>query len=377
MLLSEDIAFALERTVTVMVITCPHALGLAIPLVVAVSTSIGARQGLMVRNRAAFELARKLEVVVFDKTGTLTKGEFGITAIINLAQDVSEAELLNLAASVEQDSEHPIAKALSQTVSKQAKLSHFKVSEFKAIPGKGAQALVDGRLVQVVSPGYLSEQSIDYDCQAVDQAFASGKTVVFVLVENVLKGAIVLSDLIKEEASASIQALQQKGIKCMMLTGDNRQVAAAVAEQIGLDDYFAEVLPEQKAQTIQQLQQKGYVVAMVGDGVNDAPALAQADVGIAIGAGTEVAIESADIVLVNNTPRDVVAVINLARATYEKMLQNLWWAAGYNILAMPLAAGVLIGVGIVLSPAVGAVMMSLSTIVVAINAQLLKYQKVS
>ncbi|WP_373019829.1 copper-translocating P-type ATPase [Thiomicrorhabdus sp.] len=369
-IMSHDIAFALERTVTVMVITCPHALGLAIPLVVAVSTALAARNGLMIRNRTAFENARNLQAVVFDKTGTLTKGEFGITDIISLDDSLDNATLLKFAASIEQNSEHPIAKSIAN-----ASGEFFKVSNFRAIPGKGAEGQIEQKFVQVVSPGYLTDKGISFQSDQVDHAFKSGKTVVFILIENELKGAIALADMVREESIQSIKELQAMGIKCMMLTGDNRQVAKAVAEEIGLDDYFAEVLPQEKAQKIQEVQNRGFLVSMVGDGVNDAPALAQANVGIAIGAGTEVAIESADIILVHNDPRDVVATIGLAKATYAKMIQNLWWAAGYNIIALPLAAGVLYSAGILLSPAVGAVLMSLSTIVVALNAQLLRYRK--
>lgn len=371
-ILSHDIAFSLERTVTVMVITCPHALGLAIPLVVAVSTALAARNGLMIRNRTAFEMARNLQAVVFDKTGTLTKGEFGITDVICLDDAFDKTKLLKFAASIEQNSEHPIAKAIAKASS-----DFLKVNSFKAIPGKGAEGHIEQELVQVVSPGYLTDKGITVQSVQVDQAFETGKTIVFVLVDGALKGAVALADMVREESVQSIKQLQAMGIQCMMLTGDNHQVAKAVAEEIGLDDYFAEVLPDEKAKKIQEIQGRGLSVGMVGDGVNDAPALAQADVGIAIGAGTEVAIESADIILVNNDPRDVVASIELAKATYNKMIQNLWWAAGYNIIAIPLAAGVLFNAGIVLSPAVGAVLMSLSTVVVAINAKLLKFQKLS
>ncbi|BBN59874.1 copper-translocating P-type ATPase [Hydrogenovibrio marinus] len=369
-ILSHDIAFSLERTVTVMVITCPHALGLAIPLVVAVSTALAARNGLMIRNRTAFEMARNLQAIVFDKTGTLTKGEFGITDVVCLEGSLNEKNLLMLASSIEQHSEHPIAKAIAK-----ASTEFFKVDNFKSIPGKGAEGTIEQKHVQVVSPGYLSDNNITFQSKQIEQAFESGKTVIFVLTDGELKGAIALADMVREESIQSIKQLQAMGIQCMMLTGDNHQVAKAVSDEIGLDDYFAEVLPQEKAKKIQEIQARGLLVGMVGDGVNDAPALVQADVGIAIGAGTEVAIESADIILVHNDPRDVVATIELAKKTYRKMIQNLWWAAGYNIIAMPLAAGVLFNVGILLSPAAGAVLMSLSTVVVAINAKLLKYEK--
>jgi Cu2+-exporting ATPase len=371
-LMSQDIAFALERTVTVMVITCPHALGLAIPLVIAVSSALAARNGLMIRNRTAFEQARNIQAVVFDKTGTLTKGEFGITDVICLDDAFDRSQLLKFASSIERHSEHPIAKAIAT-----ASTEFYKVSDFKAIPGTGAQGNIEQRWVQVVSPGYLTANGITYQSVQIEQLIDAGKTVVFILIDKELKGAIALADMVREESRQSIKALQHMGVQCMMLTGDNHHVAKAVAEEIGLDEYFSEVLPQEKAKKIQEIQKRGLLVAMVGDGVNDAPALAQADVGIAIGAGTDVAIESADIILVHNDPRDVVASIVLAKETYAKMIQNLWWAAGYNIVAMPLAAGVLFSAGILLSPAVGAVLMSLSTIVVAINAQLLKHENLS
>lgn len=368
-IMSQDIAFSLERTVTVMVIICPHALGLAIPLVVAVSTALAARNGLMVRNRTAFENARNLQAVVFDKTGTLTKGEFGITDIVCLSDSLEKSTLLKFASSLEQSSEHPIAKAIADASSE-----FFKVENFRAIPGKGAEGYIEQSFVQIISPGYLIEKGISFHSERIDRAFKLGKTVVFVLIDGELKGAIALADMVRKESLQSIKKLQSMGIQCMMLTGDNNQVAKAVAEEIGLDDYFAEVLPQEKAQKILEIQKRGLLVGMVGDGVNDAPALAQANVGIAIGAGTDVAIESADIILVRNDPRDVVAAINLAKATYAKMIQNLWWAAGYNIIALPLAAGVLYSEGILLNPALGAILMSLSTVVVAINAQLLRYK---
>ncbi len=366
-IVQKDLAFALERTVTVMVITCPHALGLAVPLVVAVSTAISASRGLLIRNRAAFERARNLQAVIFDKTGTLTKGEFGVTDVVVFDQKIKNEALLDLAGSVEQHSEHPIARAISQKAQ-----NRLEVKNFKAIPGKGAQGLVDNRQVMVVSPGYLREKKITVENDVIDELFAQGKTVVFVLIDQVLYGAIALADEIRPESFEAIQSLKKMGIKTIMLTGDNKQVARWVSEELQLDQFFAEVLPNEKAQKVKEVQQQGLIVAMTGDGVNDAPALATADVGIAIGAGTDVAVETADIVLVNSNPLDAVAIISLAKATYRKMIQNLIWATGYNALAIPLAAGVLYGAGIVLSPAMGAVLMSLSTVVVAINARLLK-----
>lgn len=361
----KDLAFSLERTVTVMVITCPHALGLAVPLVVAVSTALAAKRGLLIRNRAAFERARNLTAVVFDKTGTLTEGRFGVTKVLSW-EGFSPEEVLRLAASVETHSEHPIARAVAE-----ASPETEPVEDFKALPGRGARGRVSGREVLVVSPGYLREKGLDLPKEA-EELSAKGQTVIFVLVEGKLVGAIGLSDRVRPESRAAIKALKARGLKCFMLTGDNARVAQAVAEELGLDEFFAEVLPQEKAQKIREVKARGEIVAMTGDGVNDAPALAEADVGVAIGAGTEVAIETADIVLVRNNPEDVVSIIDLARATYRKMIQNLFWATGYNAVAIPLAAGVLYKYGVLLSPALGAVLMSLSTVIVAINARRLK-----
>ncbi|MHB2156222.1 heavy metal translocating P-type ATPase [Calditrichota bacterium GD2] len=366
-IMHQDLSFALERTVTVMVITCPHALGLAVPLVVAVSTAISASRGLLIRNRAAFERARNLQAIIFDKTGTLTKGEFGVTDVVVFDESIQIEELIDLAGSVESHSEHPIAKAISNKAAKK-----LPVQDFKAIPGKGAYGRVDGRKVMVVSPGYLKQENITINNDTVSELFEQGKTVVFVLINDRLHGAIALADEIRPESFEAIRSLKKMGIKTMMLTGDNKQVARWVSEELGLDQYFAEVLPDQKALKVKEVQAQGLIVAMTGDGVNDAPALATADVGIAIGAGTDVAVETADVVLVNSNPLDVVAIISLAKATYRKMIQNLAWATGYNAFAIPLAAGVLYSSGIILSPAMGAVLMSLSTIVVAINARMLK-----
>jgi len=360
--------FALARTVTVMVIACPHALGLAVPLVVAVSTALSAKGGLLIRNRNAFEQARNIQAIIFDKTGTLTKGEFGITEIISFAEEFDDKEILKYASAIEFESEHPIAQGI-------VKLSKDKydLKEFNSIPGRGAEGKVNGKDVKVVSPGYLAENKIEIkEKEKIEKLSAQGKTVVFVLIDTKLRGAIVLADIIREESKEAIRQLKELGIKPMMLTGDNKQVAKWVADELGLDDYFAEVLPDKKAEKVKEVQNRSMIVAMTGDGVNDAPALAQADVGIAIGAGTDVAVESADIILVKNNPKDVVSLIKFSRATYKKMIQNLIWAAGYNIIAIPLAAGVLYSAGIVLSPALGAVLMSLSTIIVAINAKLLK-----
>jgi Cu2+-exporting ATPase len=367
--LNMDLAFSLERAVTVMVITCPHALGLAVPLVVAISSSLAAKNGLLIRNRASFEKARNIEAIIFDKTGTLTEGKFGVTDTIVFSGDMNEKELIKYAASVESSSEHPIAKGI---VSSSGEI--FPVESFRAIPGKGAEGNVKGRDVKVVSPGYLQEQGISFSDDRVAELTAQGKTVVFVTVDGNVRGAIALADIIRPESKEAISKLKEMGIKCMMLTGDNRQVAKWVSDGIGLDEYFAEVLPQEKAAKVKEVQERGLVVAMTGDGVNDAPALAQADVGIAIGAGTDVAVETADIILVKSNPLDAVTVIDLSRATYRKMLQNLFWATGYNAIAIPLAAGILYSKGILLYPAVGALLMSLSTVIVAVNAKFLSIE---
>ncbi|XWW51793.1 cadmium-translocating P-type ATPase [Planococcus sp. 11815] len=361
---------AIERMVTVMVITCPHALGLAAPLVVAVSTSISAKQGLLIRNRVDFEGARNLNAVVFDKTGTLTKGEFGVTDIVS-NDDYTDEEVLQLAAAIEQHSEHPIATGIVKSA-KEKELSIGRVNDFESITGKGIQGQVDGQKVNVVSPGYVNSSRISYNQTQFNELSEEGKTVVFVLVEDQLAGMIALADIVRDTAKEAVAALKEKGIHSIMLTGDNKKVANWVAKQVGIDEVYAEVLPDDKAHQIKKIKEKGWRVAMTGDGVNDAPALATADLGIAIGAGTDVAMETADVVLVKSNPNDVVALIDLSKKTYRKMVQNLWWATGYNIFAIPLAAGVLAPWGIVISPAIGAVFMSLSTIIVAINAKLLR-----
>ncbi|HWQ49812.1 MAG TPA: heavy metal translocating P-type ATPase [Methanosarcina sp.] len=377
-LFGQQLAFALERAVTVMVITCPHALGLAIPLVVAVSTSIAAKSGLLIRDRQAFERARNLQAIIFDKTGTLTEGRFGVTDVVSLSgeenrigEDGEDNErILSLAASLEASSEHPIATGILESAREKG-LQTQSVEEFSSIPGKGVQGLVGGKKFLVVSPGYLEENGIVLKNEKIEEIEAQGKTVVFLLEEDRVLGAVALADIVRKESREAISKLKSMGIKCLMLTGDNRYVAAWVSRELELDDYFAEVLPHEKAEKVKEVQAE-YITGMVGDGVNDAPALAQADIGIAIGAGTDVAIETADIVLVKNDPRDVVDIIRLSRKTYSKMYQNLLWATGYNVFAIPLAAGILYGYGILLSPAMGAVFMSLSTVIVAINAKTLK-----
>ncbi len=366
-----DFAFAIERAVTVMVIACPHALGLAVPLVVAISTALAAQNGLLIRDRGAFERSRGIDAILFDKTGTLTQGKFGVTDVLQFDGNLPDEELLALAASVEANSEHPIARGITESSERK-----YPLEGFNSIPGKGAYGTVNGHEVRVVSPGYLRGQNLEIPGkERMDTLSAQGKTVVFVLLDNALAGAIALADLIRPESKEAVHRLREAGIRCMMLTGDNNQVAQWVAREIGLDEVFAEVLPHQKAEKVKEVQARGLVVAMTGDGVNDAPALAQADVGIAVGAGADVAVETADIILVRSNPLDVAAILLLAKATYRKMIQNLIWATGYNAFALPAAAGIFYGIGIVLSPAVGAIFMSASTVIVAINARLLRIRK--
>jgi Cu2+-exporting ATPase len=371
--LGQNVQFGIERAVTVMVITCPHALGLAVPLVVSVSTSISAKNGLLIRDRAAFERARGLQAIVFDKTGTLTEGKFTVTDVVTF-DELDEQYVLELAASLEVHSEHPIASGVVRGAQERG-ISLKPASDFRAIPGKGATGTVDNQSISVVSPGFLDELGQLPKNEALDTLARKGHTIVYVIINDNLVGALALADVIRYESKEAIARLKSMGIQAMMLTGDNRHVAKWVAEELELDDYFAEVLPHEKSAKIREIQDRGLTVAMVGDGVNDAPALAQADIGIAIGAGTDVAVETADIVLVRNDPLDAVSILGLSRATYSKMVQNLIWATGYNAVAIPLAAGILYSAGILLSPAVGAVLMSLSTVIVAINARLLKITK--
>lgn len=365
-----DISFAVQRAVTVMIIACPHALGLAIPLVVAISTALSARNGLLVRKRMALESARSIDWVLFDKTGTLTKGEHGVTDIWP-AEGYEKDTILNLAASLEQPSEHIIGKGIV-AAAKGQKLRAVK--NFQALAGKGVRGAIDGVMYIAASRSYLNEEGISLPPELekhANSAREAGKSEVFLVKDGGVIGALALADQIREESYTAIANLKEKGIKTAMITGDSEAVAAYVAGELGIDQYFAEVRPEAKASKVKELQEQGSV-AMVGDGINDAPALAQATIGIAIGSGTDVAIKSADIILTRSDPRDVVKVIALSQATWRKMVQNLAWATGYNVIAIPLAAGVLASAGIILSPAVGAVFMSLSTIVVAINAQLLR-----
>lgn len=370
-LAGKDLAFAVERMVTVIVICCPHALGLAVPLVVARSTALSAKYGLLIKNRTAFENSRKITTLVFDKTGTLTVGKFEVSKTTALQHAVNENELLRLASALEQNSEHPIATGIMQKV-KELAIAIPPAENFRALTGKGIEATVEGKSVRVVSPGYLKEKSI-----ALPAKFNTdiAETIVFVIVNDELAGYIALSDTIRPESALAIQTLHDHHIKSVLLTGDNKQVAESVSKKLGIDDYYAEVLPHQKLDKIKELQAEGEFVAMTGDGVNDAPALAQADIGIAVGSGSDIAAETAGIVLVNSNPHDIVGLILFGKATYRKMIQNLVWASGYNIVALPLAAGVLYKWGIMLSPAAGAVLMSLSTIIVAINARLLKMSR--
>lgn len=365
-----DFEFALERMVTVLIIACPHALGLAGPLVTSRSTSIAAKKGLLIRNRTPFESAWKVDRVVFDKTGTLTEGNFGVTDV-HPNKGVNEEELLKLAYSVETQSDHPIAKGIVKE-GKERGLELYEVKDFQNLTGKGLVAQVNGAEIAVVSPGTMRANNISFDEETYNKLAAQGKTVVFVLKDNELQGMIALADIIRESSYHVIKALNERGIETVMMTGDNSRVANYVGEKLGLSKVIAEVLPHEKSNNVKQLKQGGKKVAMIGDGINDAPALAEADLGIAIGAGTDVAIETADVVLVNSNPVDILNIIKLSKASSRKMVQNLGWAAGYNIIAIPLAAGVLYNIGIVITPAIGAVVMSLSTIICAINAQLLK-----
>ena len=365
-----DLPFALERMVTVLVIACPHALGLAVPLVNAVSTSIAARKGLLIRNRNQFEDARKLDRIVFDKTGTLTEGNFGVTDLLP-ADGVAERDLLTLAYSVESQSEHPIAKGIVRK-GQAENVSLLEVKDYQNLTGQGLQALINGERITVLSPGAMAERGVAYDHAKFEALAQQGKTVVFVLKEDVLQGMIAIADIIRDSAYAVVDALKEQGIDSIMMTGDNSRVANYVGGKLGLAEVFAEVLPDEKSRHVKELKAGNKKVAMVGDGINDAPALAEADLGIAIGAGTDVAIETADVILVNSNPQDVLNIIKLSKATYRKTIENLIWAVGYNVIAIPLAAGIFANQGIVITPAIGAAVMSVSTIITAINARLLK-----
>ncbi len=367
----QEFPFALERMVTVMVTSCPHALGVAIPLVVAISSAVSATKGLLIKNRTAFENARKLTTIIFDKTGTLTKGAHEVQHVIPLSNDLTRQEVLQYAAAIQQHSEHHIANGVMRTL-KQENLNLWTSSDFKYMQGMGVSGMVKGKHVIAAGPNYFKQKNVSQPSipANINQDI---ETVNFLLINDKPAGIITFADTIREEAAGAIQQLRSMHIRSFLLTGDNEKIASAVASQLGMDGYFASVLPHEKQEKVRQFQEEGEIVAMTGDGVNDAPALAQADVGIAIGSGTDVAAETADIILVNSDPSDVVLMISFARATYRKMLQNLAWAIGYNVVAIPLAAGVLYP-SFMLSPAIGAVLMSLSTVVVALNAQLLRRQ---
>lgn len=373
LLLGDSEAFAVERLVTVLVIACPHALGLAIPLVVAISTTLGARNGLLVRDRRGLEEARNLDAVVFDKTGTLTLGEFGVVTLVT-ADDLDDDEALRIAAAVEADSEHTIAQGIVRAARERG-IDIRPAESFEAIPGHGVVATVEGREFRMGGPALLRKLDValpDALDRAARESEGRGQTTVYLIEGEEILAVFGLADRVREESREAVDRLHELGIEVVMLTGDSEPVARAVARDLGIDTVFAEVLPEQKAEKIRSLQAGGKRVAMIGDGVNDAPALVTADVGVAIGAGTDVAVEAGDIVLVRSDPRDVPRIVTLSRASYRKMIQNLWWAAGYNVVAIPLAAGVLAPVGILLHPAIGAVLMSASTVIVALNAQLLR-----
>ena len=367
--IEKDIAFALERMVTVMVTACPHALGVAIPLVAALSTTLSATHGLLIRNRTAFESARKLTTVIFDKTGTLTKGSHEVQKIISINDQFTENEILQYAASVQQNSEHHIAHGILKKL-KEKNLPLEKLEHFNYMQGVGVSGHVNGKRVFSVGPNYFKQNNLSFPSipTSVDQ---DAETISFLLIDNQPAGIITLADSIRETSQAAIKELKEMNIKSFLLTGDNEKIAASVANKLGMDGYLSNVLPHEKQNKLKEFQDKGEIVAMTGDGVNDAPALAQADIGIAVGSGTDVAAETADIILVNSDPKDVVQMIAFGKATYRKMIENLGWAVGYNVIAIPLAAGVLYP-QFILSPAMGAVLMSLSTVIVAINAQLLK-----
>nr|WP_255481327.1 copper-translocating P-type ATPase [Pontibacter sp. Tf4] len=370
LLLGQDLAFALERMVTVMVISCPHALGLAVPLVVAISTAVSANNGLLIRNRTAFENSRKITTIIFDKTGTLTQGSHEIASVVMFSHDIDPREMLRLAAGVEQNSEHFISQGILRKV-KEEGITVPPSETFTYLPGKGLEGMVEGKEVKVVGPNYIKEFNIQIPASQAEEGV---ETVVYVLLNGQPVGYISMRDQIREESAEAIRILKANGIKNLLLTGDNERVAKSVSDKLKMDGYLANVLPHQKQEKVKELQAKGEFVAMTGDGVNDAPALAQADVGIAVGSGTDVAAETADIILVNSNPQDIASLILFGKATYRKMIQNLAWATGYNVVALPLAAGVLYEQGIMISPAVGAALMSLSTVIVAINAQLLRRQ---
>jgi Cu2+-exporting ATPase len=377
LMMGAEVAFAVERVVTVLVIACPHALGLAVPLVIAISTTIGARGGLLIRDRRGLEQARNLDIVVFDKTGTLTLGEHRVVDA-RTANGVSPEDALRLAAALERDSEHSVGRAIV-TSAQEKKLAIPTASGFEAIPGHGVRARVENRDLQIGGPNLLKSLSVtppDELVQAAESYATRGQSAIYLLEVNQALAVFAVADAIRPESREAIEALHRMGIEVAMLTGDSQAVAAAVGKELGIDTVLAEVLPDQKADKIRELQSQGKRVAMVGDGVNDAPALVTSDVGVAIGAGTDVAVEAGDVVLVRSDPRDIPRIVKLSQASYRKMMQNLWWAAGYNVFAIPLAAGVLASRGFLLPPALAALLMSASTVIVAINAQLMRRQEI-
>jgi len=371
-----EVDFAVARLVAVLVIACPHALGLAVPLVASISTMKAARNGFLVKQRLALETARTIDTVLFDKTGTLTKGEFGVIDIISIEGRTDE-EILGMAAAVESLSEHPIAKSIVSK-SKEMNIKGDSSKDFRAIKGKGAVATIAGKRIMVGGASLLESIHVSIPQQLSEQIQNSnekGQTIVFVVEDNLFVGAIALADVIREESVEAIRSLNEIGVKTVMLTGDSEDVAKWVSQELGIKEYFARVLPDQKSEKVKELQKGNKRVAMIGDGINDAPALTQADLGIAVGAGTNVAIESAGIILARNDPRDVVKIITLSKLTYSKMIQNIFWATGYNVVALPLATGILASRGILLEPAVAAIFMSISTVIVALNAMLLRNKK--
>lgn len=370
-ILTKDINIALERMVTVLIIACPHALGLAIPLVTARSTSLGAQNGLLVKDRQALEVAKKVDIIMMDKTGTLTEGNFAVNEFESFSQDYTKEEVLSLMAALEQTSSHPLAVGVLNKMEKLG-LSIPKASKVTNLPGIGMEGLVEGKDVKIVSISYMNQHDLPFNEKEFNELSSQGNSVSFLLVNHETIGLIAQGDQIKPDSKEMINELKVQGIKPVMLTGDNKQVANVVAKQLGIEAVHAELMPEDKEKIVKEYKEKGLVVMMVGDGVNDAPGLARADIGIAIGAGTDVAIDSADVILVKSNPFDILHFLSLSKNTQRKMVQNLWWGAGYNIVAIPLAAGVLASIGVILSPAVGAVLMSFSTVIVAINAMLLK-----
>lgn len=371
LMVSKDVNIALERMVTVFIIACPHALGLAIPLATARSTSLGAQNGLLVKNRQALEVAKKVDVVMMDKTGTLTEGNFTVSAFKSFSTDYTENDVLEYMGALEKDSSHPLSIGVLKKL-EELNLTTPAATDTSTIPGVGIEGTIDNQMVKIVSVAYLTKKGISYDQQLFSELSTKGNSVSFLLVNEKNIGLVAQGDQIKPEAKTMIQALKAQNIKPVMLTGDNQQAAAAVAQQLGIDDVHAELLPEDKEKLVKEYKNNGLVVMMVGDGVNDAPSLARANVGVAIGAGTDVAVDSADVILVKSDPADILHFLSLAKNTSKKMVQNLWWGAGYNIVAIPLAAGALAFAGILLSPAVGAIIMSFSTVIVAVNAMLLK-----